>query len=430
MKVAILTTLLLVLAVCLTLGISYSVNNPPNISTSIQASPPEMPLLKSWITILEHREVPVIGGRVQAITPQIINGFDWKQASINLLEAKLYNNRSDAVAMISSSVEGTSTQSIVQLLYWDKQGLHRRKLNSERDGWIYLMENRTLAIAVSRQSPKTASYEEDMQLVGKVVVLSPQADNIDITTQLATGTNMSSQQRYLQLYHERDKKLLLHDLLSGQPIAEIPKPPPDWSDTSSRELEQRQVGDKLVVGGMEYIPKMGNSFIWSLLPKGSQTWETTHQHINSAYPKAFLPKPLHAMSLRLEDLPVRPKIWKDGSIIFRLVCEQHQAGDFLRFVGLVRQPRQGTPQLLTWAMYHSFEPNVNSSDDSYAEQNKKASSRTFQQVWFPAEGGQIKSEFQRTEWTNDFFFDVDAANDSIIYLLGGQLWAVDIAANK
>lgn len=410
----------------ITAGVSYvlATRGVPE-SSDIQARSPEMPLLKSWLSAIDRNEVPQVNGQLHALTAQPITGIDWRRASVSLSEAKLYNAGADVAAQIEYSPHPTSDDLIMELLYMDKEGLHRSNVNT----LFWLAESKGVAVAIGRPS-MWGTTDRRVQPSGKPLLIRTRGKAVEMVDLPSAQVRPSFQQQYYQLYNPAKKVLMIYNQLSGKATPIIP----EFADNklpATADWDQRQVGDELVVGGAQGFMQTGKELVWHVLPKGSTTWKTLQRKLNPSYFKSLLPKPLQGMEMGAPDTPIQVRVWKDGSLILRIYGSQQQGDESLRCVALVLQPRQGSPRLLTWTVYHFFDFDLRGDEPrSLAAQSRSSAYKTFNHMWYPGENGQVASHFIQADWTNDLIFDVDGANDAVIYLLGGQLWAVDLSKAK
>ena len=393
-------------------------------TSGIQATAPDMPLLKSWLAALERGEVPRATGDRSALVTLPFAEINRGPIEVQFLTAKLYNGKADLVAMISYNPEFKTKTQYTKLLYRDKQGLHIREW-AQQDGWLWLVENKGPAMAMKGDF---AHVEGTALPPGNPVLIHVQDKRITTGPLSPSDTISKFQQQYFWDYDDKRKIPIIRDGLTAKPIVDVPK---REEATGRGQLRPRQVGDKLVLAGLKEARKGGEDLIWLVQPKGTTMWQAYRKPIDQSYLQSFLPPSLQGMQV-VREQEERVEVWKDGSIVFRLQCQQKQNGDRLSGLFLIMQPLQGKPRLLSWEVIHSYEPSGSHNDDSYIARNKRAASNTFRHSWFPAEGGQIAKRFIRTTRVlrNDFFFDVDVANDVVIYLLGGQLWAVDLSDQK
>ena len=163
--------------------------------------------------------------------------------------------------------------------------------------------------------------------------------------------------------------------------------------------------------------------VWYRKVLGSNDWKTTRKSVSDGYLQKVLPKSLNGFVVEGER--VHPaKLWKDGSVLFRLQCRLRQAGDELIGRFLIMQPVSGEPRLLTWAVYHIYDPLPSEVD--VENRSVGDASAAFRHVWYPQAKGKIVSEYLKNDWQSDLTFDVDAENDSLFYLQSGRVFTMTV----
>jgi hypothetical protein len=391
-------------------------------SEQIQAAVPDMPLLKLWLDTVDRQKEPSILGRLHSLDAQQLPGIDWRETSkdnIVDLHAKFYNDKAEAFVAIEL-FKNRADAITSQYYYWDGMSLHPRTWSNNENGWLNLLENKGPALVLWEPAgqPDTPNQPSTIRRLSTIQI----DKRMDMSFNLhAVRPDIVVKPQFFELPNLKKNVVAVYDQVSGKLVAEAP-PPIDW-------LKARQVNNDLIVAGRKALrvgETAGQELVWHILHIGATAWETTHRRIDKEYLRSVLPDSLRDMNITAEQDNSKVRVWKDGSIIFALECGIRQKGDRLSATLLLMQPLEGDPHLLSWAVSHTYNPIL--SDQTTAEnRDKRDASSTFRHVWFPRDEGRIGSRYLLTDRQNDFFFDIDTANDAVIYMLGGQLWAVDMA---
>ncbi len=394
--------------------------------STIESDIPAMPLLATWIDVVNTNQMRLAGNSPQAFTSQPMIDTRHKYASITRFDAKLYNDES---ALVVSSddreMDASARVATGDLYYVAHNHVWHSEWNPLRDGGLRLEENKGDPLAIS-VLPLTDSPSENLRFApGRPVTLRPAGTGIQLGDWMGSSVPAALHNRYYEAINPHDgDTTLICDELSGQTIAVTPK---IEEFDHSRTLAARRVGSRLVLGGMEGTRSGGQELLWCIRENNTNKWITKRTPLNAAYLQSVLPKPLWVMSV--DDQEQRVKVWKDGSIIFRLECSAIKENDELQVSLLVRQRFNGTPDLLSWEVHHDRLPDA-SSFQGVSRVNAEAAEGVFNHVWYPGEGGRILSNYTKTMWRNDMCFDTDIANECVIYLIGGRVWVVHVSDHR
>lgn len=388
-----------------------------------KATPLTLKLRQAWMTEVEAQRIP---NRIpcKKIT-DLLPDLKWSQISISLFEATVSNQKKNALLQVVYAQNAASEQYHTHVFYSQAGKLSVKEFNQDEEGWLYLLENREVSVAVLKPRPAANDYESMMQKAGRVVIpkTEPQSALLNLVVKETLPENTLP--RYFGLEHSAERAMVLHNVATGDKVTDFPATPSDWDEMAGRELDQVSIGNDFIFAGTEYKPKTGNNFVWlDRRENRNLSWQESRVRYDSSYLKGLLPKFLQSFKMRTNDFSLRPQVDKNANIIFRFVGELANNEEKMVCQGLILQPRQGSPKLLTWAVYHSSLLDARASAAN--EKKQRDAARTFNHVWYPNENGKVISEYQKTNPDNDFFFDVDTANNAVIYLLGGRLWAIDL----
>ena len=391
-------------------------------SSEIAAKPPRIKMRQDWTTQVESKQTPtrLACNKLTNILPSV----NWSRISVNLFEATLSNQKTDVFSQIVYSPSTTSEEFKTQVFYSQNRKTLGKEIDQDKEGWVYLLENKNVPVAILKSRPAIRDYESQMQKAGLILTPKVEPQNSLLSYAISQTLPKDTLLRYFGLEHDADHVMFLHDVVTGKEIVRYPPTPRDWDELAGRELDQVDTGSEIIFAGTEYTPQNGSSFVWFETGKSQDSaWKKFQAKYDEKYLNALLPKFFQPFKMRVSDFSLRPQVDKNSNIVFRFVSELETQSETMVLQGLVLQPRQGKPKLLTWAAYHSLPDGQAATINS---KNLRDASRAFDHVWFPNEKGEVVSEFRKTDSNNDFFFDIDNANNAVIYLLGGRLWSIDL----
>lgn len=395
---------------------------------AIEADSLPMPLLTKWQRVLEKNTMPKSKAPLRPLSPQITPLINWKFLSphlVNNLSAQFYDDKKAAFIEIDY-FRNSRDDGEAQLYHWRKDALEPKKWNYAKDGWLTFIGSLSLPLAVGGRATSPDAWLMNRHPKGTLYRLDAKSERI------ARFPLTDAEQQLLKpfqptvmlnvVFNEKTKSNVVYNLFSGQPLATIHRPF-GW-------FHARLFNGNLIVAGRNAL-REGEPFLQELLWHKSfdngNSWQTTKLRVDDKYLRALLPNELSGLHVEEDQDNSRVNVLNNGDIIFTLSATQRQAHENLSCVFLIRQPLKGTPQILTWKVHHSLEANASITDDSWKARSNHASVRTFDHAWFVGQDGQILSGYVWWNEHNDFFFDVDTQNQMVTYILGGQLWALDLS---
>lgn len=365
------------------------------------------PLLQKWLMTVKKKETPRFPEVLKRYQSPLSTLPDLDDLAVVSFLAKLNPSRGEVLSRtaFAPSLTALSNDDLTDL-FCLSSATTKRLLVPPKGGLLLFRGGRSF-LAVREEADATGSSKTKPQTQARVVELRLQGSNVKLLPSHEKAEGFS------QIYHEKEKLLYVHDLLTDKPLVAFPANPAN-DDYFSSDYDVRRMGKHLEAAGTEWSYKIGNRLVWLSRSAGGSSWRVVHRPLDEEYHHLFLPKSLWQMTLELDDNPLYPRLWKDGSIILRFEAAERQGNETLTCRGLIGQPRQGKPRLLAWAVYYANRaPN---------DAPRPAAPR----VWYPEEKGTVTSHVQVTSPSNDFRYDIDDGSNSLIYLLNGQMWVIPL----
>lgn len=399
-----------------------------DLGARMQTDTPAMPLLAKWRTVLHEGKAPIPAGKLSLLSPKPLPLVNWDflfNDDVTRLEVKFYNSKRAALINLEY-VPNARDKVTCQFFHWDGHTVQPKQWDLVKMGWLQLLDNPDFPLAMGTPNVKDSEWLKPKR-PSRALYRIEAKDNQILRHPLSGPEQQRADKSVYELVDDpKTEARVIYNARTGERVARTPP------SNASFARRVSVVGRKIILAGRTIYAEFERfrpELIWYISSDMGKTWHTTKLHLGRDYLGALLPRGLEGMRIDPEQRSDFT-VLEDGSIIFRLETFLRQDKDRLRGIFLIRQPLRGKGKILSWEMHHVFEPSVSYEDNSWQARQERAAARTFDHVWYPGENGTIESRYLKTDMGKDFFFDVDTANNIVTYLLGGQLWALDLSESQ
>jgi len=375
---------------------------------------PDMPLYKSMIDQIENKNMPYPNGTLKILTKEPLPGIKWDKNSVTGFHAKTSDAGTGVFLMSFKEIYWKSNDIPSNILYYidsNDATIYNEEVNKLPPMTFTFLENKEYPVLIYWNWTGGLRYKSDSKMFSfKKVNDKPALEAID---------HFDVKQYPLNAFYDSKKdSLCVVSSLTGTIIAkDIPLADENIVDYRVRETLVI-IDNNIVVGNIEKLILSDKTdknmrFIWLTRPLKGGKWKTDMMPINkSKYLSALLPKSWGEL-LYFPEISIHPKILSDGSIIFNSKAQMQQDNERIYIDMIIKQPKSGAPELLTWLIKYSCE------DD-------KLENKTFERYFFPSENGLIENVSVDTAECNELLFDADLLYNSLLFLRGGQLWQLEL----
>ena len=390
----------------------------PILDSSVSAIPPYMPLLAKWVKMLKEGKAPKTVAPLRLLTPEPLPGVDWSAVAPCEMGAQLFERGREFWLNVdygpTANTSGADSDGFGSQCYLCTGGRVRRLSKAQSDKIGFFLDSTdeprvVLSKRAGRHGPARAAV---LRVHGDTLQISP----------IRLEPRLSQDPLYL---HDNEKT-------GAQTVVD------DWTGATVSRLPAGEgaqavavVGDHPVLADVDMASSENcltpSDFVWLRRPLAGGRWTRHHLPIVGNYCRKILPGFLgQGHFLNYQDFQLDTALWKDGSIIWRFACEEREGLDEIHCVGLAMQPPRGRSRLLACAVYDRIVGEaIQTTDLSPVEAAQAAA--VPDRVWLPTRKGFEWAPAYEEQWCGDFWFDVDWANNAVIYLLGGRLWAIDMS---
>ena len=203
-------------------------------------------------------------------------------------------------------------------------------------------------------------------------------------------------------------------LNSGKILANVPDI--NTTNRSFMDIDAEIVNGRLVVAGIE-VENAGNNIarkniVWHAFSSDNKSYTTKRIPIvDDEYLAKLLPKELG--SLKIVDTKTMPKLRRNGDLLFRILAEEISGRERLTLYGIVDQPQEGTPTLLTWVIHYST-PNISTANGKPRDKH----------IFLARDDYRVSMTSYNVPYGTDLYYDIDYKSNSLIYFAGGIQWKI------